>query len=339
MTMAVPHTTRRRAAGLFAFIAITSAIPIQNALAQSPQTLRISNQLPATAAVTRGLDLWKKKVEAATKLKVEIYNNSQLYRDDEVFPAVKNHSVDMGLVISAQFTAYDPIFSIFDLPGLFQSYEHATTALRGRMGEVLTKHLHALGVHPLYWPQQGFSAIATTKRVLKAPEDFKRLKLRAHSKSLARMFQLLGAAPTVIAASEVTTAASRGTIDGFSTSLSSYYSRKWFENAPNINHSRFGLIGAVIIINKDLWDKLGPEEKAAIEEASREAETFSTNAVISEEQSILSELAGKGVTETAFDKAARDSFTKIVAPMRAEYAESSGKDGKELLDYVNSIAP
>ena len=79
----------------------------------------------------------------------------------------------------APFTAYDPVFAIFDLPGLFKTYDQATTALHGKTGAVLTEHLHKLGVHPLYWPQQGFSAIATSKTALNTPADFKRLKLRA----------------------------------------------------------------------------------------------------------------------------------------------------------------
>ena len=319
--------------------ALFFAGPLSRADAQTPGLLRISNQLPASAAVTRGLELWKQKVEAGTghKLKIEIYNNSQLYKDSEVFPAVQNHSVDMGLVISAQFAAYDPVFSIFDLPGLIQSYDQVKAALKGELGKVLTKHLHALGVHPLYWPQQGFSAVATTKVALNTPKDFKRLKLRAHSKELARMFQLLGASPTVIASSEVTTAASRGTIDGFSTSLSSYRSRKWFENAPYINHSGFGVIGAVIIINKDLWDKMPADQKAVIEAASKEAETFSTDTVISEEGAILKELADKGVKANVFDHAAMESFVKLTAPMRKEYVNAAGKDGKALVDYIQTL--
>jgi len=299
-------------------------------------TLRISNQLPATSALTRGLDLWKSKVEAASggKLKVELYNNSQLYKDNEVFPAVQSHQVDMGLVISAQFTAYDPVFAAFDLPGLFKSYDEVEKAVHGKFGQILTEHLHKLGVHPLYWPQQGFSEIATAKVPLNKPSDFVGLKLRAHSKQLARMFQLLKAAPTVIAASEVTTAASRGTIDGFSTSLSSYYARKWFENAPYINHSGFGVIGSVIIINKDLWDKMSADMKAKIAAISKEAETFSTKTIRNEELSTLKDLAAKGVHETVFDPQAAKDFAKMVHPMYDEYVASAGADGKAILESV-----
>ena len=329
------QTTARRLVALAAVAASTLILGMGGrADAQAPTLLRISNQLPATAAVTKGLDLWKSKVEAATggRLKVEIYNNSQLYKDNEVFPAVQGHQIDMGLIVSAQFTAYDPVFAIFDLPGLFKTYDQATTALHGKTGAILAEHLHKLGVHPLYWPQQGFSAIATSKTQLKTPADFKRLKLRAHSKDLARMFQLLGASPTVIAASEVSTAASRGTIDGFSTSLSSYYARKWFEGSPFINNSGFGLIGTVVIINKDLWDKLPDDLKSAMDNASRDAEEFSTRSIISEEEALLKDLAQKGVQASTFDSQSAGDFAKIIRPMYDEYLASAGSDGKILLE-------
>jgi C4-dicarboxylate-binding protein DctP len=329
------QTVARRLLALTAVAASTLILGMEGrAHAQAPTLLRISNQLPATAAVTKGLELWKSKVEAATggQLKVEIYNNSQLYKDNEVFPAVQGHQIDMGLIVSAQFTAYDPVFAIFDLPGLFKTYDQATTALHGKTGAILAEHLHKLGVHPLYWPQQGFSAIATSKTQLKTPADFKRLKLRAHSKDLARMFQLLGASPTVIAASEVSTAASRGTIDGLSTSLSSYYARKWFEASPFINNSGFGLIGTVVIINKDLWDKLPDDIRSAMDNASREAEEFSTRSIISEEEALLKDLAQKGVHATTFDSQSAKDFAKIIRPMYDEYLASAGSDGKILLE-------
>jgi C4-dicarboxylate-binding protein DctP len=184
----------------------------------------------------------------------------------------------------------------------------------------------------LYWPQQGFSAIATSKTALSSAANFKRLKLRAHSKDLARMFQLLGASPTVIAASEVSTAASRGTIDGFSTSLSSYYARKWFEGSPFINHSGFGLIGTVVIINKGVWDKLPDDLKSALENASEEAEEFSTRSIISEEETLLKDLSQKGIRATTFDSRAAEDFAKVIRPMYDEYLANAGNDGKMLLE-------
>jgi TRAP-type C4-dicarboxylate transport system substrate-binding protein len=242
----------------------------------------------------------------------------------------------MGLVIAAQFVAVDPVFSIFDLPGLLHDYDQVSAALAGPFGALLTAHLTKLGVHPVYWPQQGFSAIATTRKDLTTPADFKRLKLRAHSRELARMFQLLGAAPTVIAPSEVTTAISRGTIDGLSTSIASYYTRKWFENAPHLNDSGFGAISVAIIINQAAWDGLPADLQTVLASAATEAETASTQATIAEERETLGALAARGVKITHFDATATASFLRLTKPMYDEYAANAGADGKALLDMLHA---
>lgn len=325
----------------FAIVAclIASAPWGGDAVAQETIRLRITSQLPAAAPLSRGLELWKQRMEQAGKgrVKVETYHNSQLYKDAEAFPAVQSKSIEMGLVVSGQFSAYDPVFGIFDLPGLFQSYDQAVRAANGNVGKVLTERLHKLGVHPLYWPQQGFVEIATTRRPLQSPADFRGLKLRTHSKELARMAQLLGAAPTVIAAAEVSTALSRGTVDGITTSISSFHSRKWYESAPNVTTSHFGLVALVIVINKAVWDGLPPDIRAAAIEAARAADQYSTENVIKEEQEIIANLRKANVQVTQFGDKAREDFTRIAAPMYDEYFKAAGPAGKELVDYVRSL--
>jgi tripartite ATP-independent transporter DctP family solute receptor len=310
-----------------------------DARAQETIRVRITNQLPATAQLSKGLEMWKSRMEQATKgrVKVETYHNSQLYKDAEAFPAVQSKSIEMALIVSAQFSAYDPIFGIFDLPGLFQSYDQAIKALNGPLGKVLTERMHKLGVHPLYWPQQGFVEIGTTKRALQSPADFKGLKLRTHSKELARMAQLLGASPTVIAAAEVSTALSRGTIDGLTASISSFHSRKWFEGAPNVTSSHFGLVALVIIFNKSLWDGLPADIRAVAVEASAAADQFSTESVIRDEQETIATLKKANVQVSQFTDKAREDFLKATAPMYDEYFKAAGPAGKELVAYVRSL--
>lgn len=317
----------------------TLTTPGARANAQDVIKWRISNQLPATSPISRGLELWKARMEAAGKgrMKVETYHSSQLYKDSEVFPAVQSGSVEMGLVIIAQLSAYDPIFGILDLPGLIRSYEQAGKANKGELGKVFTARLEKLGVRPAYWPLQGFVEIATTGRDLKTIADFKGMKLRTHSKELARMAQLVGAAPTVIAPSEVSTALSRKTIDGLTATLSSYYQRKWSEVAKHATLSRFGLVGVVIVMNKNAWERLPPELKAAATAAAAEAEAQSVGDTLKEEADVLAKLKGQGVTLTAFDAAARAEFLRVTAPMYDEYFRASGAAGKSLVEYLRGL--
>jgi TRAP-type C4-dicarboxylate transport system substrate-binding protein len=92
------------------------------------------------------------------------------------------------------------------------------------------------------------------------------------------------------------------------------------------------LIGTVVIINNNLWAKLPDDVKSAMEDASKEAEAFSTRSIISEEGALLKDLAGKGVNATTFDSRAAEDFAKIVRPMYDEYLSSAGSDGKMLLE-------
>ena len=69
-----------------------------------------------------------------------------------------------------------------------------------------------------------------------------------------------------------------------------------------------------------------------MEQASKEAEEFSTRSIISEEEALLKDLARKGVHTTAFDGQSARDFAKIVRPMYDEYLTSAGSDGKMLLE-------
>lgn len=330
------NLVRSAAAALAVALIFGAAAPLQ---AQQPLRLRVSNQLPPSSQLSKGLELWKQKVESGSQgsVKVELYHSSQLYKDNEVVPAVQKKSVDMGLAIAGQFSAYDPNFAIFDLPGLFTSYDQAIRALDGELGRALSDRLNKLGVHPLYWAQQGYVEIATTKRPINSPADFSGIKLRVHSKELARMAQLLGAAPTTIAASEVSTALSQGTVDGLTTSISSYHARKWFEGAPNITTSRFGLIAAVIIMHRELWNSLPANTKTMLAQASQTAAAYSTQTVLQEESEIIEKVRKSGVKVTQFSAAARTEFAKRTQPMYEEFYRGTGNSGRDLVQYVRSL--
>jgi C4-dicarboxylate-binding protein DctP len=307
--------------------------------AQEPLRLRLSNQLPPSSPMSKGLELWKQKVEAGSNgaIRVEVYHSSQLYKDSEVVSAVQRKSVELGLVVAGQFSAYDPHFAVFDLPGLFTSYEQAIRAVDGELGKTLSARLNKLGVQPMYWAQQGFVEIATTKRPLNAPADFKGLKLRVHSKELARMAQLVGASPTTIAASEVSTALTQGTVDGLTTSISSYDARKWFEGAPNITASRFGLIAIVIVMHHDLWKSLPESQKALLKAASDTVAAYSTQSVLADESDIVERLRKGGVKVTQFDAAGRADFQKRTQPMYDEFYRATGETGRSIVKYVGGL--
>lgn len=323
---------------LTASVALATALLTGTVQAQALR-IRITNQLPPSSAMSRGLELWKEKVETGSqgRIRVELYPSSQLYKDNEVIPAVQKKNIEAGLVVAGQFSAFDPMFAIFDLPGLFTSYTQAVRAVDGVLGEQLAARMGKLGVHPLYWAQQGFVEIATVRKPINSPADMKGMKLRVHSRELARMAQLNGAAPTTIAASEVSTALSQGTVDGITTSISSYEARKWFEGAPNVTNAKFGLVAIVIIINQDIWNGLPSDLKSVLAEASRTTSAYSTQRVLQEEGEIFARLAKANVKITQFDAKARADFEVRTRPMYDEFYKVTGNDGRAVVKYVQGL--
>ena len=325
----------RQATGLTVAASLSS--PLTTARSQSAATrIRITNQLPPSSSLSKGLELWKDKVEKGSQgtIRVELYPSSQLYKDNEVIPAVQKRNIEAGLVVAGQFSAFDPMFAIFDLPGLFTSYQQAIQCVDGRLGEVLGARLAKLGVQPLYWAQQGFVELATVRKPINTPADLKGLKLRVHSRELARMAQLNGASPTTVAASEVSAALSQGIVDGITTSISSYEARKWFEGAPYVTDSKFGLVAMLIIINQDVWKALGAERHALLNEASRAAGAYSTHRILQEEREIYERLARSQVKISKFDSQGRAEFDNRTRPMYDEFYKLTGSEGREIVKYV-----
>jgi len=128
----------------------------------------------------------------------------------------------------------------------------------------------------------------------------------------------------------------QGTVDGITTSMSSYEARKWYEGAPNITNSKFGLVAIVIIMNQGLWNGLPKDLKDVIAEASRTASAYSTQRVLQEEGEIFARLAKAGVKVTDFDKGARADFEAKTRPMYDEFYKATGNEGRELVKYVTT---
>jgi C4-dicarboxylate-binding protein DctP len=285
------------------------------------------------------MELFKSLVEQRTagKVTVQVYHAGLLYQDKDVFPAIQSGSIEAGLVITSQIAGYDPIFSIFDQPFLVGSYKVAIESCSGKVGEVLNQHAEKIGVKILSWPQQGFIQIANTKHALKVPKDFEGLKLRSHSGDVVNTIQLLGGAAVVIPAGDTYTALSRGTVDGVTTSIASFQSRKWSEVAKYLMVNNITLVGYPLCVNKKFWDKLPKDIQVTISAAAVEAAAVATKENIESDEKILKQFMDKGGTITYITDENRDQFLEKVKPITEDFFKATGSEGKMLRDYIMSL--
>ncbi len=106
------------------------------------------------------------------RVKVEVYPNSQLYKDKEEMEALQLGAVQM---LAPSLAKFGPLgvkeFEVFDLPYLFDSYDQLHRVTNGPIGKDLLKRLEPKGIVGLAYWDNGFKDFSANKP-LKTPADF-----------------------------------------------------------------------------------------------------------------------------------------------------------------------
>src|SRR4051812_12744242 len=195
--------------------AATAALFCGSALAQQPIVVKFSHVVAIDTPKGKGAEYFKKLAEERSKgrVKIEVYPNSQLYKDGEEMEALQLGSVQM---LAPSLAKFGPLgvreFEVFDLPYMFDSYEDLHKVTEGPVGQMLFKKLDSKGITGLAYWDNGLKVMSANK-ALRVPEDVKGLKMRIQSsKVLEDQFRTLGALPQVMAFSEVYQAMQTGVV-------------------------------------------------------------------------------------------------------------------------------
>jgi C4-dicarboxylate-binding protein DctP len=175
---------------------------------------------------------FKQLAEKLTKgrVRVEIYPNSQLYKDREEIEALQSGAVQM---LAPSMAKFGPMgareFELFDMPFLFSNQETLHRVMDGEVGKKLFAKLDTKGVTGLAFWDNGFKQMSSNKP-MHTVADFSGLKMRIQSsKVLSAQMKALGANPQVMAFSEVYTALQQGVVDGTENPVSNFYTQKMHE--------------------------------------------------------------------------------------------------------------
>ena len=172
----------------------------------APIIIKFSHVVAPDTPKGKGANKFKELAEAALpgKVKIEIYPNSQLYKDKEELEALQLGAVQM---LAPSNSKFGPIgvkeFEVFDLPYILPDLTTLRKVTDGPLGDKLLKLLDAKGMSGLAYWDNGFKQMSANKKLV-APADFKGLKFRIQSsKVLEAQFRTLGSIPQVMGFGEV----------------------------------------------------------------------------------------------------------------------------------------
>ncbi len=321
------------------FLATVAALAVAAALAApavaQEVVIKFSHVVAPNTPKGKGADRFKELAEKYTagKVKVEVYPNSQLYKDKEELEALQLGAVQM---LAPSLAKFGPLgakeFEIFDLPFIFPSKEALVKVTNGAIGKALFKKLEDKGIIGLAYWDNGFKIMSANKP-LKSPDDFLGLKMRIQSsKVLEAQMKALGALPQVMAFSEVYQGLQTGVVDGTENPPSNMYTQKMHEVQKYATLSDHGYLGYAVIVNKKFWDGLPADIRGNLEKAMAEATTYANDIAQKENDDALAAMKASGKTEfytlTAAEKAA---WMKAMKPVHDEMA---GRVGKDLLAEI-----
>lgn len=323
--------------------AMALALPM-NALAAAapaagaPIVIKFSHVVATETPKGQAANYFKKIAEERTKgrVKVEVYPNSQLYKDKEEMEALQLGAVQM---LAPSLAKFAPLgvkeFEVFDLPFIFDDYAELHKVTQGPVGEKLLKKLEAKGLLGLAYWDNGFKVMSANKP-LKAVSDFKGLKMRIQSsKVLDSEMRSVGAIPQVMAFSEVYQALQTGVVDGTENPPSNLFTQKMHEVQKYVTLSNHGYLGYAVLVNKKFWQGLPADIRTILEGAMKDATKYANDVAKKDNDEALAGVKKSGrsqiITLTPQERAA---WKKA---MDKTHKDNMGRIGADIINEVYKV--
>ena len=321
--------------GAAALLALTTTVP---AFAQEI-VIKFSHVVAPDTPKGKGAEKFKELAEQYTegRVKVEIYPNSQLYKDKEELEALQLGAVQMLAPSLAKFGPLGvPEFEVFDLPFIFDGYPSLHRVTNGPAGQALLDKLKDKGITGLAYWDNGFKVMSANSP-LHTPDDFLGLKMRIQSsKVLEEQMRALGAIPQVLAFSEVYQGLQTGVVDGTENPPSNMYTQKMNEVQKHATLSNHGYIGYAVIVNSQFWDGLPEDVREQLDRAMDEATEYANGIAKDENDTQLQLMKDAGTTE--FYELTPEERQEWVDALMPVWETSAGRIGQETIDTVSTAA-
>ncbi len=331
----IPQTPLALVRAMATSLLIGGALLSFGVMAQTPIVIKFSHVAAVDTPKGQAAEYFKKRAEERTKgqVKIEVYPNSQLYKDKEELEALQLGSVQMLAPVPGKFGPMGvKEFEAFDLPYLFSDYDGVHRVTRGPIGNSLLAKLEPKGLKGLSYWDAGFRIVSSNKP-MRVPDDLKGLKIRVSSSKVNQaIFKSVGALPQTMAFSEVYQALQTGVVDGADGNMPNLFTQKQFEVQKHVTMTNHTFSGYVVVTNKAFWDKLPTAIRTELESAMKEATVYNDKVAEEDNDKAVAAIKASGktviYTPTAQEKAL---WIKATQPVLTEMAP---RIGKELIEAV-----
>ena len=309
------------------------------AAAQEPLQIRISTVAPETELTVKALRSFGAKVEKALpgKVQVKVFPGGSLFRQGTEITSIQRGQLEMATPLFFEIEQQVPEYGVLGAPFTFRDADHLMKVMRGPVGQefyaAMEKQMDLIALDIGYIGTRQVNI--RQQKDIRTPADWSGMKLRVQpgGRTAISIGKGLGLTPVPMPVTEIYLALNSGTIDATDSPLPVTHATKVSEIIKQATLTNHLVQPFVLVIGKQVWTKLKPDEQAAVRAAAREAADELFKDTLGEERSLVKEFEAKGIRFVTPDRAA------FQAAMTRQLAEDglSAKWKPGLLETISAV--
>jgi tripartite ATP-independent transporter DctP family solute receptor len=270
----------------------------------APIVMRLANVTtggdPRDLASLKLAELVEQKTNGAAK--IEVFSGGTLGDWRVTIEGLKPGIVNIVIESVGTIEPYTKFAAVDPYPYLYRDIDHFKKVWYSDTGATLLDMIGTDGGFKLLGAQYRGARYVTSKKKFTNLEELKGLKIRAPQlKMYLTTWELMGAAPTPMAATEIYTGLQQGTVDAQENPLDFNYSNAFYEVCPFLVETRHVFSNDVFIFDLAYFNGLPKEIQDALIEAANEVGAWRTNYSIEQEAEYVKKFQENGVEVVPID--------------------------------------
>src|SRR4030042_631562 len=266
-----------------------------------------------------------------------LHRNRELGLEKDFFGYMSQGlSVDYAVVAPSHMATFSKMATIMDMPFLFRDIDHwsNTLATGETLAPIAEDTLKKGDVMLIGYAGGGVRNIVGKKPVRNMAE-LKNFPIRVMGAPIqTRMFQPVGAAPTVLAYDEVYNAVQTGVTMAGGKRGDGWSQMKWHEVAPEISLTQHAITIRPLCFSGKSFRKLPKDLQAAIIKAGKDGAAHGRQWERAADDKIMEKMKAEGKIRV-YPFTERAKLLELAAPVKVEFAKEIGAE--RVLAAINAV--
>lgn len=265
-----------------------------------------------------------------------LHRNSELGLEKDYFAYMNQGiSVDYAIVSPSHMSTFSQKAPMMDMPFLFRDIEHWNNVLDQDALKPIADDIYEKSDNLII----GYAGGGTRNLIVNKPihnmEELAGLPMRVMGAPIqTQIFEAVGAAPSVIAYSEVYNAIQTGVIDAAENEAAGIEQMKFYEVGPNIVLTQHAITVRPIAFSGKTFRSLPEDLQACIMSAGKEAGKYGREIESSQDSEKLAKMEADGLLTTVpFEE--REKLLEMTEQVRRDYAAELG--ASDVLEAVMAV--